>query len=177
MLVSEKSQIFEKEFGLKLEKDKNINDAKTKVEFGARTRLESENNLLKSELNDESSSSPSLKVHEEHHSKSTNHENENSSSKQAPFNDTRKQLKKVKKEFFEWSLLTKFDCFSKIFEYKHVALRILWTLIFLAYTGVTFWLVVTNIKGYYQHEVTTRTEIKNEVPTEFPTVKYVKNNF
>ena len=36
----------------------------------------------------------------------------------------RNKFEKVKAEFKEWSLLTKFDCFSKIFQTKNMALKI-----------------------------------------------------
>ena len=170
--------LFIKEFGIKLESETKLTNSKTFVDNGVRGELQNEKSVLESNRIDESYPPPppllttphSLLTPFDGHSGKKN--SENGSNNQIKVSDTRKQLKKVKKEFFEWSLLTKFDCFSKIFEYKHVVFRILWTLIFLAYTGVTFWLVITNITGYYQHEVTTRTEIKNEVPSEFPTVIY-----
>ena len=51
--------------------------------------------------------------------------------------------------FFEWSLLTKFDCYSKIFEYENKYARMLWTLIFFGFSGVTTLLISKCITATY----------------------------
>ena len=59
-------------------------------------------------------------------------------------------LKKIKIEFKEWSLNTKYDGFSKIFEHKKFIIKMIRTLIFVAFTGATIWLVTTNFIEVFQ---------------------------
>ena len=40
---------------------------------------------------------------------------------------------KLKKELIEWSLLTKFDCYSKIFENELIWVKIVWSFLFLLF--------------------------------------------
>ena len=82
----------------------------------------------------------------------------------------------MKKEFVEWSLLTKFDCYSKIFENEVFWIKIVWVLLFLLFTGFTAWLVIFNIINYFHYEVTSIIEVKNERPSNFPAITICNNN-
>ena len=82
----------------------------------------------------------------------------------------------MKKEFVEWSLLTKFDCYSKIFENEIFWVKIVWLLLFLLFTGFTAWLVIFNIINYFHYEVTSIIEVKNERPSNFPAITICNNN-
>ena len=86
-------------------------------------------------------------------------------------------LKQLKSILIEWSLLTKFDCLSKIFEYENnVRAKVIWLLIFLSFNCLTFWLVSSSIIDFLKYEVVTKTEIVYETPSTFPTVTLCDNN-
>ena len=87
-----------------------------------------------------------------------------------------KKFSEIKKEFLEWSLMTKFDCFSKIFENEVIWVKIIWSILFLIFTGLTAWLVIFNIINFCHYEVTSIIEIKNERPSNFPVVTICNNN-
>ena len=90
--------------------------------------------------------------------------------------NTKEKWSELHETFVEWSLLTKFDCYSKIFEYKRLVSRLFWLLLFLACMGVTAWLITKNILDYMNWEIITRTEIITERPTIFPTITVCDNN-
>jgi len=85
-------------------------------------------------------------------------------------------MEKIKVEFAKWSLLTKFDCFSKIFTEKNSPLKLFWLVCFLLFSGGTTLLVLTNIFEYYMYEVVSKIEIINEKPIEFPAVTICNAN-
>ena len=82
----------------------------------------------------------------------------------------------LKKVLVEWSLLTKFDCYSKIFEYENRVAKILWTLLFACFTALTACLVVKCVMDFAKFEVVTTIRIVNERPTDYPTVTICNNN-
>ena len=84
--------------------------------------------------------------------------------------------KKIINEFVEWSLLTKFDCYSKIFEYPKWPSKLVWTLVFLTFTSFTMWLVIKNITDFYEYEVISKIEIISERPSIFPAVTICNND-
>jgi hypothetical protein len=81
-----------------------------------------------------------------------------------------------RKIFLEWSLLTKFDCYSKIYEYQSKTCRVIWLSIFLAFVSMTAWLVDKNVSDYTSYEILTKTEIIYEMPAEFPTITLCDKN-
>ena len=91
-------------------------------------------------------------------------------------NENLSKLTTLKNEFVEWSLLTKFDGFSKVFQTKVVAIKIIWLVIFLLFTGLTAALVIKNITGFCKFEVTSLIEVKIERPTNFPAITICNNN-
>ena len=82
----------------------------------------------------------------------------------------------MKKEFVKWSLLTKYDGYSKIFQTNAIWVKILWTLLFLIFSGLTALLVIKNITDYLKYEVTSIIEVKIEKPSDFPTITICNNN-
>jgi hypothetical protein len=61
----------------------------------------------------------------------------------------RDKFTKVKKEFIEWTLLTKFDCFSKIFQTKKIAVQLIWLSLVLIFTALTAYFVTKNFLDYF----------------------------
>ena len=94
------------------------------------------------------------------------------------FQNSKKQsnLDRLKKLFIKCSLLTKFDCYSKIFEYENnLKAKMIWSLILFFMVGFTFWLLSLNILDFLKHEVLTKTEEIFSNPTQFPTVTICDN--
>ena len=89
-----------------------------------------------------------------------------------------KKLKKdcIKNEFVKWSLLTKFDCYSKIFQTENICMRFIWLGLFLFFTSFTGYFVCKNILDYYEYKVVTEIEIVHEKPTEFPVITICNSN-
>ena len=95
--------------------------------------------------------------------------------KEAKESKAKKSIR-IKREFVEWSLLTKFDCYSKIFENESIWIKVVWTILFLIFSGFTASLVILNIINYFHYEVTSIIEVKNERPTLFPAITVCNNN-
>ena len=86
------------------------------------------------------------------------------------------KLNRVKSEVKEWSLQTKFDCYSKIYQTKNVSLQLLWLACFILLSAFTAYFVAKNILDYYEREVVSKIEIINEKPLEFPSVTICNAN-
>jgi hypothetical protein len=86
------------------------------------------------------------------------------------------KLNRVKSQVKEWSLYTKFDCYSKIFQTKNVILKLVWLIFFLIFTALTGYFVSKNVIDYYSREVISKIEIINEKPIEFPVITLCNAN-
>jgi len=82
----------------------------------------------------------------------------------------------IKDEFIEWSLLTKFDCFSKIFQTKNFLLKFLWLSLFLIFTSLTAYFLSKNLLDYLNYDTVSKIDIINEKPTEFPALTICNTN-
>lgn len=100
--------------------------------------------------------------------------------KESQTNDTIKEeyyhLEKIKRTIVEWSLLTKFECLSKVFEYKNPLARLVWAAIFLIFSVLTVWLVTKCILDYLEYDIVTKTKNLNDRPTLFPAVTICNSN-
>ena len=85
-------------------------------------------------------------------------------------------VKKAKRNFVKWSLLTKFDCYSKIFETKNVLVKFVWLGLFLFFSGITVFFVAKNIADFNVYETVSKIEIINEKPMEFPVITICNAN-
>ena len=85
-------------------------------------------------------------------------------------------FERAKKSLIKWSLLTKFDCYSKIFETKHWLLQLTWFSLFVIFTVFTGYFVAKNIIDYFVYETISKIEIINEKPTEFPVITICNSN-
>jgi hypothetical protein len=83
---------------------------------------------------------------------------------------------KICKEFVAWSVLTKFDGFSKIFHTNHSLLKFVWLSLFLAFSVLTAYFVTKNFLDYFSFETVSKIEIKNEQPTQFIAVTICNAN-
>ena len=82
----------------------------------------------------------------------------------------------AKDDYIQWSLMTKFDCYSKIFDTKNVCLRFIWMFFFVIFTGFTGYFVAKNVIDFYDYETISKIEIINEKPMEFPTITICNAN-
>ena len=89
-------------------------------------------------------------------------------------NSTKKEL--LRQQFAEWSLLSTFHCYPKIFQYKNVCAKIIWTTLFATFTCMTVWLVVNGLLGYFDFEVVSKIRVYNEKVLLFPTVSICEAN-
>ena len=102
--------------------------------------------------------------------------NKNLNQENKKTNIIQRKFQKVNKEFKEWSLLTKFDCYSKIFQTKSFVLQLFWLSLFLIFTGLTAYLLFKNITDYFAYETVSKIEIVYENPTKFPVVTICNSN-
>ena len=86
------------------------------------------------------------------------------------------KLDRLKLEFKEWSLQTKFDCFSKIFLTQNVILQLTWLGLFLIFTALTAYFVSKNFLDFFSYETVSKIDIIDEKPTEFPAVTICNSN-
>lgn len=86
------------------------------------------------------------------------------------------KLLKVKMELVEWSVRTKFDCYSKVFTEKSSLLKFVWLVCFLLFSAATAFCVARNLHDYYSFEVVSKIEIVNEKPIEFPAITICNAN-
>jgi hypothetical protein len=86
------------------------------------------------------------------------------------------KIEKLKKRFVQWSILTKFDCYSKIFMYENLTARIVWFILFVIFVSLTVWLATFNIINFFKYELTSKIDTKSERPTSFPAITICNND-
>lgn len=88
----------------------------------------------------------------------------------------------IKVFFVEWSLLSTYHCFPRIFRVKtskaccNYAMQIFWLLTFLFFTAFTAAIVASCIVNYYQYSVVSTVQLIDEAPTNFPTLTLCNAN-
>ena len=87
------------------------------------------------------------------------------------------KFEKIKKTALEWSKEVSFQVFPKIFdEDLHLIMRFIWFLVFLAFVGITSFLIVQSILGYLQWGTVSTIEIIVEIPTTYPAITICDSN-
>ena len=86
------------------------------------------------------------------------------------------KLAEFKHIFLDWSTRSKFDPYSKIFEYAHALARLFWLGILLAFAGMTAFLVILNLFDYFNYDVVSQIQIVTQRPATFPAVTLCDNN-
>lgn len=79
----------------------------------------------------------------------------------------------------EWSSACTFHCYPKLFfptQNQHVILKAIWTLLFVAFLGLTCWLFALAIVNYLRFETVSKIEIIQQNPMPFPAVTICDNN-
>ena len=92
-------------------------------------------------------------------------------------NFRKRRLFRIKQVFFEWSLRTDINCYTKIFEYRENFLaKFFWTLVLLLLNILTFWLIASTIFSFLIFEVVTKIDVVTEMSSKFPTVTFCNND-
>ena len=82
----------------------------------------------------------------------------------------------IRKAIVEWSNVTTFHCYPKIFQSKNIYAKFIWILFFLIFSCLTFWLVVKGILDYLEYDVVSKTRNFMQKSTPFPTITICDNN-
>jgi hypothetical protein len=85
-------------------------------------------------------------------------------------------FKEIGTYLIDWSLLSTFHCYPKIFQYKNTVARILWSICFLLFGAITCWLVAQCYMDYVEYEVVTQIKVITERPITFPTITICQYN-
>jgi hypothetical protein len=85
-------------------------------------------------------------------------------------------FKEISTYLIDWSLLSTFHCYPKIFQYKNIVARILWSICFLLLGGITCRLVAQCYMDYVEYEVVTQIKVITERPITFPTITICQYN-
>ena len=56
----------------------------------------------------------------------------------------------IKERFILLAQEVQCECFPKIFEEGHLAQKLIWTVFFLVFTGLTIYLITSNVLGYFR---------------------------
>jgi hypothetical protein len=85
--------------------------------------------------------------------------------------------KSLKALFLNWSRQVDINGYNKIFEYRHnFSIQLIWTVILIASTCATFWIVSKNVTGYLSYEIVSQISLLNEIPATFPTITICNND-
>ena len=63
-----------------------------------------------------------------------------------------------------------------MFRSKYIAIKIIWTIIFLAALGTSIYFLYSTINEYLKYEVTTVVRLINEEETDFPVITICNKN-
>ena len=77
---------------------------------------------------------------------------------------------KLKQLIEEWSLLSTFHCYPKIFQTKSNREKWIWSLIFILFSCLTFWLLIKGILDYLEFDVVTKIRVISSKSLNFPTL-------
>jgi hypothetical protein len=87
-----------------------------------------------------------------------------------------KALSLVKDIFFDWSLRADINAYGKIFDYKNIFIRVIWSFIFISSTILTILVCVSLMLEYLTYDVVTKTNVFYERPIKFPAVTLCDND-
>ena len=77
------------------------------------------------------------------------------------------KLNRIKEELIEWSLQTKFDCYSKIFHSKQFLVQCVWLGLFVFFSGFTVYFESKNIIDFFEYETVANIDIIKENQPNF----------
>ena len=87
------------------------------------------------------------------------------------------KFEKIIETFVDWSKETGFYAYPRIFKDEcHLAVRFIWLIVFLSFSGFTCFLFVQSILGYLQWKTVSTIEIVQESPTAFPALTICDSN-
>ena len=91
-------------------------------------------------------------------------------------NKNKSTISVLKETFVEFSKRADVNCYTKIFEYDNIFVKMIWILVLLASLGLTAWVVSWTVLEYLDYEVTSQIGVVYELPTDFPAVTLCNAN-
>jgi hypothetical protein len=88
----------------------------------------------------------------------------------------KKTLSLVKEVFLEWSLRADINAYWKIFYYKNMLIRVIWSFIFISSTILTILVCISLLLEFLTYDVVTKTNVFYERPIKFPAVTLCDND-
>ena len=88
----------------------------------------------------------------------------------------KKSSSELEKVFVEWSLLSTFHCYPKIFQYENKIAKVVWSLVFILFSAATSFLVATSVNDFFEYRVVSTIRLVDERPILFPAVTICDNN-
>ena len=90
--------------------------------------------------------------------------------------NTKSKYGEIKKLFVEWSLASTCQCYPKIFQYKNTYGILIWMVLFLVFTCLTYWFLIFGILDYFEGEVVSKIRVYNEETLIYPVVTICNAN-
>jgi hypothetical protein len=75
-------------------------------------------------------------------------------------------------KFIEWSALTTYHGYSKVFKTNLLSLKLFWSALLTFSLGMSTVLVARNITDYLKYETTSKIQIIHESPMDIPVITY-----
>jgi hypothetical protein len=82
----------------------------------------------------------------------------------------------IKEYIREWSSTCTFHCYPKIFQYKSILIKIVWSILFGAFSAFTSFLVAKALIDYFQYEVISKIQVVNVDELDFPIITICDSN-
>lgn len=98
------------------------------------------------------------------------------STTEAPKTKQTNVKKLVKEKFVQWSESSTSHGYPNIFKSKNLAVKIMWGLFFVSFTGIGTYMVVRGIFDYFKYEVTSTIRVLKNDTLTFPTVTICHTN-
>jgi hypothetical protein len=103
------------------------------------------------------------------------HKTKHTSSSRIETKDENKLHHSLKETFISWSTRADINCYTKIFEYENVFVRLTWLFILFGSLGVTGWIMSWSISSYLEYGVVSQIGVVYEQTAEFPAVTICDN--
>jgi hypothetical protein len=82
----------------------------------------------------------------------------------------------IKEYIREWSSTCTFHCYPKIFQYKSILINVAWSILFVAFSAFTIFLVAKALIDYFQYEVISKIQVVNVDELDFPIITICDSN-
>jgi len=90
---------------------------------------------------------------------------------------TSSKMKKLKEVLKYTAINSTAQCLPRIFKAHNKFISFIWTLIFSLFAGLTSYLILRDLLGYFEYQVVSTIRIVNEVPAPFPAIQICNGGF